>query len=57
MLHNTKESFHIIGRRLILVKKTTIADVAQYANVSNSTVSQYLNKRYEYMSAETRKKN
>lgn len=56
MLHNTKESFHIIGRRLILVKKTTIADVAQYANVSNSTVSQYLNKRYEYMSAETRKK-
>jgi len=38
------------------VKKTTIADVAQYANVSNSTVSQYLNKRYEYMSADTRKK-
>ncbi|MEK5233791.1 LacI family DNA-binding transcriptional regulator [Lysinibacillus sp. FSL K6-0232] len=38
------------------MKKTTIADVAQYANVSNSTVSQYLNKRYEYMSAETRKK-
>ncbi|MGE7111490.1 LacI family DNA-binding transcriptional regulator [Lysinibacillus sp. NPDC047702] len=38
------------------MKKTTIADVAQYANVSNSTVSQYLNKRYEYMSVETRKK-
>lgn len=48
--------FIFIGRRLILVKKTTIADVAQYANVSNSTVSQYLNKRYEYMSVETRKK-
>ncbi|KOY80281.1 LacI family DNA-binding transcriptional regulator [Lysinibacillus macroides] len=38
------------------MKKTTIADVARYANVSNSTVSQYLNKRYEYMSTETRKK-
>jgi len=45
-----------MGRRLILVKKTTIADVAKYANVSNSTVSQYLNKRYEYMSEETREK-
>jgi len=38
------------------MKKTTIADVAKYANVSNSTVSQYLNKRYEYMSEETREK-
>ncbi|MGO4119226.1 LacI family DNA-binding transcriptional regulator [Rhizobium ruizarguesonis] len=34
----------------------TIADVAKHANVSKSTVSQYLNKRYEYMSEKTRKK-
>jgi len=33
-----------------------MADVAKLANVSKSTVSQYLNKRYEYMSEETRKR-
>ncbi len=38
------------------MKKATIADVAKLANVSKSTVSQYLNKRYEYMGEETRKK-
>ncbi|MFS0646279.1 LacI family DNA-binding transcriptional regulator [Siminovitchia sp. 179-K 8D1 HS] len=38
------------------MKKATIADVAKRANVSKSTVSQYLNKRYEYMGEETRKK-
>ncbi|MDN4605891.1 LacI family DNA-binding transcriptional regulator [Sporosarcina highlanderae] len=32
----------------------TIADVANKANVSKSTVSQYLNNRFEYMSEETR---
>ncbi|WP_027093179.1 LacI family DNA-binding transcriptional regulator [Cohnella thermotolerans] len=34
----------------------TMADVAEKAGVSKSTVSQYLSKRYEYMSVETRKK-
>lgn len=38
------------------MKKITIADVAKRANVSKSTISQYLNKRYDYMSEETRKK-
>jgi LacI family transcriptional regulator, kdg operon repressor len=33
-----------------------MADVAKLANVSKSTVSQYINKRYEYMSEETRKR-
>lgn len=33
-----------------------MADVAKLANVSKSTVSQYLNQRYEYMSEETRKR-
>lgn len=32
----------------------TIDDVAKLANVSKSTVSQYLNNRYEYMGAETK---
>ncbi|WP_326153299.1 LacI family DNA-binding transcriptional regulator [Schinkia azotoformans] len=36
------------------LKKITMADVAQMANVSKSTVSQYLNHRYEYMSEDTR---
>ncbi|WP_231571069.1 LacI family DNA-binding transcriptional regulator [Gordoniibacillus kamchatkensis] len=36
--------------------KVTMADVAEKAGVSKSTVSQYLNKRYEYMGAETKKK-
>lgn len=34
----------------------TIADVAKQARVSKSTVSQYLNGRYEFMSEETREK-
>lgn len=38
------------------MKKTTIADVAKLANVSKSTISQYLNKRYDHMSEETRKR-
>ncbi|WP_257352126.1 LacI family DNA-binding transcriptional regulator [Pseudalkalibacillus decolorationis] len=38
------------------MKNITIADVAKHANISKSTVSQYLNKRYEYMSEKTRKK-
>lgn len=37
-------------------RKTTITDVAVKAGVSKSTVSQYLNKRYQYMSAETKNK-
>ena len=35
-------------------KKVTLSDVARAAKVSKSTVSQYLNHRYEYMSDETR---
>ncbi|WP_240371656.1 LacI family DNA-binding transcriptional regulator [Anoxybacteroides rupiense] len=38
------------------MQKITMADVAKAANVSKSTVSQYLNKRYEYMSEETKKR-
>ena len=38
------------------LKNITIADVAEHAKVSKSTVSQYLNKRYEYMSEKTRKR-
>lgn len=36
--------------------KPTINDVAKHAGVSKSTVSQFLNKRYSYMSEATRKK-
>ena len=38
------------------MKKITIEDVANKAGVSKSTVSQFLNKRYDYMSEKTRKK-
>lgn len=38
------------------MKRVTINDVAQHASVSKSTVSQYLNKRYEYMSKSTRQR-
>lgn len=38
------------------MKNITISDVAKHAGVSKSTVSQYLNGRYEYMSEHTRKK-
>lgn len=34
--------------------KVTITDVARYAGVSKSTVSQYLNKRYDYMAEKTK---
>ncbi|WP_163538942.1 substrate-binding domain-containing protein [Gracilibacillus sp. YIM 98692] len=36
--------------------KITMADVAKKAGVSKSTVSQFLNKRYEYMREDTRKR-
>lgn len=38
------------------MKKVTMVDVAKQANVSKSTVSQFLNKRYDYMSDETKKR-
>ncbi|WP_181347531.1 substrate-binding domain-containing protein [Thalassobacillus sp. CUG 92003] len=36
------------------MKPITITDVAQHAKVSKSTVSQYLNKRYDYMGESTK---
>jgi LacI family transcriptional regulator, kdg operon repressor len=36
------------------MKTITISDVAKHANVSKSTVSQYLNKRYDYMGEKTK---
>lgn len=39
-----------------MMKNVTMADVAKHANTSKSTVSQYLNKRYEYMSEKTRER-
>ncbi|KMM36850.1 LacI family DNA-binding transcriptional regulator [Guptibacillus hwajinpoensis] len=36
------------------MKPVTMADVARKAQVSKSTVSQYLNKRYDYMSEQTK---
>ena len=38
------------------MKNVTMADVAEHAKTSKSTVSQFLNKRYEYMSGNTRKR-
>jgi len=38
------------------LKRVTILDVANHAGVSKSTVSQYLNKRYDYMAVETKNK-
>ncbi|KAF0816045.1 Transcriptional regulator, LacI family [Bacillus sp. ZZV12-4809] len=38
------------------MKTVTIADVAQHAKVSKSTVSQYLNKRFDYMGEDTKKR-
>ncbi|HET7580257.1 MAG TPA: substrate-binding domain-containing protein [Bacillales bacterium] len=38
------------------MKKVTMADVAKRANVSKSTVSQYLNKRYDYMGEKTKQR-
>lgn len=38
------------------MKKISMADVATYANVSKSTVSQFLNGRYDYMGEDTKKR-
>lgn len=38
------------------MKKITITDVAKHANVSKSTVSQYLNNRFDYMGEKTKER-
>jgi LacI family transcriptional regulator, kdg operon repressor len=38
------------------MKNVTMADVAKEAGVSKSTVSQFLNKRFEYMGEKTKQK-
>lgn len=38
------------------MKAITMADVAKKANVSKSTVSQFINERYEFMSAQTKER-
>ncbi|KAB2329547.1 LacI family DNA-binding transcriptional regulator [Cytobacillus depressus] len=38
------------------MKKVTMDDVARHSNVSKSTVSQYLNKRYDYMGVDTKRR-
>jgi LacI family kdg operon repressor len=38
------------------MKTITIADVAKHAKVSKSTISQYLNNRFDYMGEETKKR-
>jgi LacI family kdg operon repressor len=38
------------------MKTVTMADVAKHAEVSKSTVSQYLNKRYDYMGEKTKQR-
>lgn len=42
--------------RVDKMARVTMADVAKEAGVSKSTVSQFINKRYEYMGEETKKK-
>lgn len=37
-------------------KRITIKDIARESGVSETTISRYLNQKYEYMSADTRKK-
>ncbi|GAE28571.1 transcriptional regulator [Halalkalibacter wakoensis JCM 9140] len=39
-----------------MMKTITITDVAKHANVSKSTVSQYLNKRFDYMGEKTKER-
>ncbi|OLS41056.1 LacI family DNA-binding transcriptional regulator [Bacillus sp. MRMR6] len=38
------------------MKRVTISDVAQLANISKSTVSQFLNNRFDYMAEDTKKR-
>ncbi|MFB4475856.1 LacI family DNA-binding transcriptional regulator, partial [Oceanobacillus caeni] len=38
------------------MRRITISDVAEHAGVSKSTVSQYLNKRYDYMGKKTKER-
>ncbi|WLD93338.1 LacI family DNA-binding transcriptional regulator [Alkalihalobacillus sp. AL-G] len=38
------------------MKTVTISDVAKHAEVSKSTISQYLNKRYDYMAEKTKQR-
>lgn len=44
----------MIFLRKVCMKRVTIADVAKHANVSKSTVSQFLNMRFDYMGEVTK---
>lgn len=50
----SKPFYFLIDGEKYIMKRVTINDVAQHAGVSKSTVSQYLNTRYEYMSELTK---
>jgi LacI family kdg operon repressor len=45
-----------MSKEWIKMEKVTMADVAKEAGVSKSTVSQFLNNRFEYMGEKTRRK-
>lgn len=58
LLHNDKLAtllpHAILNRFITQMEKVKLVDVAKLAEVSKSTVSQYLNGRYQYMSAATK---
>jgi len=46
----------LFSKESLLMRKVTINDVPKNAKVSKSTVSQYLNKRYEYKGEDTKRR-
>src|SRR5699024_10688486 len=49
-------SIGLLNWRRIKMKKIKLDDVAKHSKVSKSTVSQYINGRYNYMSESTQKR-